>query len=92
MQRTANLCEAFHDDAAMTPQVGDGDGRNQDGMKMPKSDDGVVIIKSYLDERFRRDRIENANQDREVTIAAGMRRVRPCSMTTATTLLALIPN
>jgi Cu(I)/Ag(I) efflux system membrane protein CusA/SilA len=54
------------------------------------SDDGVVIA-SYLDESFRKDRITNANQAREATVTAGMRRVRPCLMTTATTLLALIP-
>jgi Cu(I)/Ag(I) efflux system membrane protein CusA/SilA len=54
------------------------------------SDDGVVIA-SYLDESFRKDRIENAKHAREATVTAGMRRVRPCLMTTATTLLALIP-
>jgi Cu(I)/Ag(I) efflux system membrane protein CusA/SilA len=54
------------------------------------SDDGVVIA-SYLDESFRKDRITNANHAREATVTAGMRRVRPCLMTTATTLLALIP-
>ena len=54
------------------------------------SDDGVVIA-SYLDDSFRKDRITNANHAREATVTAGMRRVRPCLMTTATTLLALIP-
>ncbi|WP_345326341.1 efflux RND transporter permease subunit [Novipirellula rosea] len=54
------------------------------------SDDGVVIA-SYLDESFRKERIANANHAREATVIAGMRRVRPCLMTTATTLLALIP-
>ncbi|MCA9167593.1 MAG: efflux RND transporter permease subunit [Planctomycetales bacterium] len=54
------------------------------------SDDGVVIA-SYLDESFRRDRITNAKHAREATVTAGMRRCRPCLMTTATTLLALIP-
>ena len=54
------------------------------------SDDGVVIA-SYLDESFRKDRISDAKHAREATVKAGMRRVRPCLMTTATTLLALIP-
>ncbi|QDV26019.1 efflux RND transporter permease subunit [Aureliella helgolandensis] len=54
------------------------------------SDDGVVIA-SYLDESFRKDRIANVKHAREATVTAGMRRVRPCLMTTATTLLALIP-
>ncbi|MFH1299728.1 MAG: efflux RND transporter permease subunit [Planctomycetota bacterium] len=54
------------------------------------SDDGVVIA-SYLDESFRKDQITNAKHAREATVTAGMRRCRPCLMTTATTLLALIP-
>ncbi len=54
------------------------------------SDDGVVIA-SYLDESFRKDRITNIEHAREATVTAGVRRVRPCLMTTATTLLALIP-
>ncbi len=40
------------------------------------SDDGVVIA-SYLDESFRKDRIANAEHAREATVTAGMRRVRP---------------
>ena len=54
------------------------------------SDDGVVIA-SYQDESFRKDKITNAKHAREATVTAGMRRCRPCLMTTATTLLALIP-
>jgi Cu(I)/Ag(I) efflux system membrane protein CusA/SilA len=54
------------------------------------SDDGVVIA-SYLEQSFRKEQISNAAHAREATVTAGMRRVRPCLMTTATTLLALIP-
>jgi len=54
------------------------------------SDDGVVIA-TYLEQSFRKQRIDNVQHAREATIAAGLRRVRPCLMTTATTLLALIP-
>jgi Cu(I)/Ag(I) efflux system membrane protein CusA/SilA len=54
------------------------------------SDDGVVIA-SYLEQSFRKEQITNVQHAREATVAAGMRRVRPCLMTTATTLLALIP-
>ena len=54
------------------------------------SDDGVVIA-TYLDESFRKENITDAQQAREATVTAGMRRVRPCLMTTATTILALIP-
>ena len=54
------------------------------------TDDGVVIA-SYLEDSFRRDRITDAQHAREATVTAGLRRVRPCLMTTATTILALIP-
>lgn len=54
------------------------------------TDDGVVIA-SYLEDSFRRDRITDARHAREATVTAGLRRVRPCLMTTATTILALIP-
>lgn len=54
------------------------------------SDDGVVIA-TYLDQSFFRRRITNADEARRATLAAGIRRVRPCLMTTATTILALIP-
>ncbi len=54
------------------------------------SDDGVVIT-TYLDQSFARRRITNREEAREATLVAGVRRVRPCLMTTATTILALIP-
>ncbi len=54
------------------------------------SDDGVVIA-TYLDQSFWRNEITTAAAARSATLEAGLRRVRPCLMTTATTLLALIP-
>jgi len=54
------------------------------------SDDGVVIT-TYLDQSFFRRNITSSAEAREATLAAGLRRVRPCLMTTATTILALIP-
>jgi Cu(I)/Ag(I) efflux system membrane protein CusA/SilA len=54
------------------------------------TDDGVIIT-TYLDQSFRKRRISSAKEAREATLAAGLRRVRPCLMTTATTILALIP-
>ena len=54
------------------------------------SDDGVVIA-TYLDQSFFKRRITNGDEARRATLAAGLRRVRPCLMTTATTILALIP-
>jgi Cu(I)/Ag(I) efflux system membrane protein CusA/SilA len=54
------------------------------------SDDGVVMC-TYLEQSFRGSSLENTDQVREAVIAAGARRIRPCLMTTATTILALIP-
>jgi Cu(I)/Ag(I) efflux system membrane protein CusA/SilA len=54
------------------------------------SDDGVVIS-TYLDQSFRERKTNTVSELREATLAAGRRRVRPCLMTTATTILALIP-
>lgn len=54
------------------------------------TDDGVVVT-TYLDQSFRQRRISSVKEAREATLAAGVRRVRPCLMTTATTILALIP-
>ncbi len=53
-------------------------------------DDGVVIS-TYLMQSFRDRRTETVEQLRKATVAAGMRRVRPCLMTSATTILALLP-
>ena len=54
------------------------------------SDDGVVMA-TYLDEQFKNNDIKTVQEIRKATIEAGQRRVRPCLMTTATTILALIP-
>ena len=54
------------------------------------SDDGVVIT-TYLDQSFGAARIATVEDARAATLEAGARRVRPCLMTTATTILALIP-
>jgi Cu(I)/Ag(I) efflux system membrane protein CusA/SilA len=54
------------------------------------SDDGVLIA-TYLDKSFAERTPTSVGAVREATIAAGLRRVRPCLMTSATTLLALLP-
>jgi Cu(I)/Ag(I) efflux system membrane protein CusA/SilA len=54
------------------------------------SDDGVVIS-TYLDQSFREHKTQTVQEIREATVLAGKRRVRACLMTTATTILALIP-
>ncbi len=54
------------------------------------SDDGVVMA-TYLKSSFESRTPRSVDEVRGATVAAGLRRVRPCLMTTATTLLALIP-
>ena len=54
------------------------------------SDDGVVMC-TYLEQSFRGGRAESVDEVRKAVIRAGTRRIRPCLMTTATTILALIP-
>ncbi len=53
-------------------------------------DDGVVMA-TYLKQSFRDRRTRTVAEIREVAVAAGLRRLRPCLMTTATTILALLP-
>ncbi len=54
------------------------------------TNDGV-IYSTYLDQVFARHRFNTLAEIREATVEAGMKRVRPALMTTATTILALIP-
>ena len=54
------------------------------------TDDGVVVA-SYLDQSFKSNTPKSAQEVREAVLEAGKRRVLPCLMTTATTLLALVP-
>jgi Cu(I)/Ag(I) efflux system membrane protein CusA/SilA len=54
------------------------------------SDDGVVMA-SYLDESFKKNDPDNVKEIREAVLEAGLKRIRPCLMTTATTILALLP-
>jgi Cu(I)/Ag(I) efflux system membrane protein CusA/SilA len=54
------------------------------------SDDGVVMC-TYLEQSFKDSKLQSVSEIRKKVIEAGTRRVRPCLMTTATTILALIP-
>ena len=54
------------------------------------TDDGVVMA-TYLKQVFDTSKPTTAAEVRAATLEAGQRRVRPCLMTTATTLLALLP-
>jgi Cu(I)/Ag(I) efflux system membrane protein CusA/SilA len=54
------------------------------------SDDGVVMC-TYLEQTFKKSKPADIADIRRKVLEAGTRRVRPCLMTTATTILALIP-
>ncbi len=54
------------------------------------SDNGV-IQSTYLDQTFRERSPKSIDDIRQATIDAAQRRVRPCLMTSATTILALLP-
>ncbi len=53
-------------------------------------DDGVVMA-TYLQQQLRQQPAQNIAQLRLQTLAAAQRRVKPCLMTSATTILALLP-
>ncbi|MHC4407518.1 MAG: efflux RND transporter permease subunit, partial [Planctomycetota bacterium] len=54
------------------------------------TDDGVVMA-TYLEQVFRRKKARSIAEIRERVMEAGLRRVRPCLMTTFTTIIALMP-
>jgi Cu(I)/Ag(I) efflux system membrane protein CusA/SilA len=54
------------------------------------TDNGVIVC-TYLQQVFAERRPEDVARIREATVIAGERRVRPAMMTSATTILALLP-
>ncbi len=54
------------------------------------TDDGVVMA-TYLTQTFRKNTPRSKQEIRASVIEAGEKRIRPCLMTTATTILALLP-
>ncbi len=54
------------------------------------SDNGVVIA-TFLDQSFATRKPKSITEIREATVAGAQRRIRPCLMTTGTTILALLP-
>jgi Cu(I)/Ag(I) efflux system membrane protein CusA/SilA len=54
------------------------------------TDDGVLVA-TFLRDSFKRNSPDNVAEIRAAVIEGGLRRVRPAMMTTATTLLALLP-
>lgn len=53
-------------------------------------DDGVVIA-TYLDQSLKNHRLQSIRHIREAVVEAGLKRIRPCLMTTFTTVIALLP-
>ena len=54
------------------------------------TDDGVVMA-TYLTQIFDKDKPQTKKEIRASIVEAGEKRIRPCLMTTATTILALLP-
>ena len=54
------------------------------------SDDGVVMA-TYLDNRFAKGGVGDVESIRQAAVEASRQRMRPCIITTATTILALLP-
>ena len=54
------------------------------------TDDGVVMA-TYLTQTFDRNKPDSLVAVRDSVVEAGEKRIRPCLMTTATTILALLP-
>lgn len=54
------------------------------------ADDNIVMA-TYLEERFRSRKPGSVREIRAAAVEAGLKRIRPCLMTTATTILALLP-
>ncbi len=54
------------------------------------TDDGV-LMGTYLDQSFQRNKTESTEEIRAAVVEAGVRRIRPAVMTTTTTIIALLP-
>lgn len=54
------------------------------------TDDGVLMA-TYLDQSFDRNKTNNLKGIRAATVEAGQRRIKPAVMTSATTIIALLP-
>ncbi|MEY1638645.1 efflux RND transporter permease subunit [Tenuifilum osseticum] len=54
------------------------------------TDDGV-LMGTYLDQSFKRNRTKTIKEIRAAVVEAGERRIRPAVMTTTTTIIALLP-
>ncbi len=53
--------------------------------------DDALIITTYLEKMFSEKKAASIHEIRDMVVDGGKKRVRPCLMTTATTVLALLP-
>jgi Cu(I)/Ag(I) efflux system membrane protein CusA/SilA len=54
------------------------------------TDDGVLVA-TFLKDSFKKNQPDSVQGIRDAVVEGGLRRVRPAMMTTATTILALLP-
>jgi Cu(I)/Ag(I) efflux system membrane protein CusA/SilA len=54
------------------------------------ADDGIVMA-TYMRDTLKRRKIRDVEDVRSAIYEAGLKRIRPCTMTTITTLVALLP-
>lgn len=54
------------------------------------TDDGVLVA-TFLQDSFKKNKPDTVKEIRDAVVEGGLRRVRPAMMTTATTILALLP-
>jgi Cu(I)/Ag(I) efflux system membrane protein CusA/SilA len=54
------------------------------------TDDGVLMA-TYLDQSFKKNKTDNIKEIRAAVVEAGQRRIKPAIMTSATTVIALLP-
>jgi Cu(I)/Ag(I) efflux system membrane protein CusA/SilA len=55
------------------------------------ADDDAVVMLTYLEQTFAGKQLQSVQQVRDHVVEAGLKRIRPCLMTTATTVIGLIP-
>src|SRR5262249_5208015 len=55
------------------------------------SGDDSAVMGTYLVQRFEGRRFTTVEEIRQAVVDAGLRRIRPCLMTTATTIVSLVP-
>jgi Cu(I)/Ag(I) efflux system membrane protein CusA/SilA len=55
------------------------------------ADDDAVVMLTYLEQAFREGQPASVAGVRDKVVEAGLKRIRPCLMTTATTVIGLAP-